>query len=359
MSAVTFQALKERLKAEKANKQNAVKSSDTNTTPTKTEATSTITSNNTNNSPLIQNNPILTTPEKSLPNSNKYLNGSLSSSLSVPITLRSPLTIDDINNQYTIGTIPTVRYIPNICTLSMEQIITDYIDSYDDRWINLRRRRLQQYGGKPTPQGLVDPEPLPLFLNQIIDCLMSYQLFPTQYRPNHVLINEYLPFQGIFPHTDGPSYYPLVATISIGGDVIMRYQPRGSSTSILAEVILQSRSLVVTSEEAYTDYMHSIAEVDTEIIGGTGGKCINLHLLSPKDLSNDTELLSSSTKNNNNTDTSGTEYYQENDLLIRSPRRISLTIRHVPSLETRLQQQQQQQLLLQQNIEEKENTMAI
>lgn len=194
----------------------------------------------------------------------------------------------------------------------MENLLTQYIDHYNDRWINLRRRRLQQYGGRPTPQGLLDPEPLPLFLEQCIDEVMKMDIFPPQYRPNHVLINEYLPFQGIFPHTDGPSYYPVVATLSIGGDVIMRYQPRGTSTPISAEVLLQSRSLVITSDEMYTSYMHSIDEVDTEIIGGTGANCINLHLLSPK---------------NNVT----YEYYKESDLLVRSPRRISITIRHVPS----------------------------
>lgn len=39
--------------------------------------------------------------------------------------------------------------------------------------------------------------------------------------PNHVLINEYLPGQGIFPHEDGNAYYPVVCTISIGSAIVL------------------------------------------------------------------------------------------------------------------------------------------
>ena len=34
---------------------------------------------------------------------------------------------------------------------------------------------------------------------------------------NHVLVNEYKPGDGIMPHTDGPAYVPIVATITTGG----------------------------------------------------------------------------------------------------------------------------------------------
>jgi len=34
---------------------------------------------------------------------------------------------------------------------------------------------------------------------------------------NHVLVNEYLPGQGIMAHTDGPAYVPVIATLTVGG----------------------------------------------------------------------------------------------------------------------------------------------
>jgi alkylated DNA repair protein alkB family protein 6 len=35
-------------------------------------------------------------------------------------------------------------------------------------------------------------------------------------KPNHVLLNEYLPGQGISPHLDGDLFYPTIATVSLG-----------------------------------------------------------------------------------------------------------------------------------------------
>ena len=37
-----------------------------------------------------------------------------------------------------------------------------------------------------------------------------------QVRPNHILLNEYLPGQGIIPHIDGDLFYPTIATVSLG-----------------------------------------------------------------------------------------------------------------------------------------------
>ena len=39
--------------------------------------------------------------------------------------------------------------------------------------------------------------------------------------PNHVLINEYEPGQGIMPHEDGAAYHPVVATVSLGGPIVL------------------------------------------------------------------------------------------------------------------------------------------
>ena len=45
---------------------------------------------------------------------------------------------------------------------------------------------------------------------------MSNQLriFTPGKGPNHVLVNEYLPGQGIMPHTDGPLFHPTIATVT-------------------------------------------------------------------------------------------------------------------------------------------------
>lgn len=47
--------------------------------------------------------------------------------------------------------------------------------------------------------------------------------FPQSNLPNHVLINEYLPGQGIMPHEDGPAFYPVISTISLGSHTILDF----------------------------------------------------------------------------------------------------------------------------------------
>ena len=36
-----------------------------------------------------------------------------------------------------------------------------------------------------------------------------------------MLVNEYLPGQGIMPHEDGGAYWPVVGTVSLGGVVVL------------------------------------------------------------------------------------------------------------------------------------------
>ena len=47
--------------------------------------------------------------------------------------------------------------------------------------------------------------------------------FGAEQLPNHVLVNAYLPGQGIMPHQDGPLYYPGVCIISLGCPSVVRF----------------------------------------------------------------------------------------------------------------------------------------
>lgn len=41
--------------------------------------------------------------------------------------------------------------------------------------------------------------------------------------PNHVLINEYLPGQGIMRHLDGPLFTPIICTLSCGSHTVLNF----------------------------------------------------------------------------------------------------------------------------------------
>lgn len=93
-------------------------------------------------------------------------------------------------------------------------------------------------------------------------------------KANHVLVNEYLPGQGIMAHTDGPLFHPVICTISCGSHTILRFhesdcdneytdvapnannQPRKK----VCQLLIEPRSLLMLKDEMYTKYLHSIAD---------------------------------------------------------------------------------------------------
>ena len=86
---------------------------------------------------------------------------------------------------------------------------------------------------------------------------------------NHCLINEYLPGQGILPHEDGAAYWPVVATVSLGGAVVLDVTEKkggGEGEQRRRWRILQERrSLLVTMGSAYRNTLHGIAEVGVDV----------------------------------------------------------------------------------------------
>jgi hypothetical protein len=92
-----------------------------------------------------------------------------------------------------------LAYISEFITREEESQLTECIhsSSYTDKWVHLKHRRLQNWGGHPTASGLQEKEQLPQWLESVIDTLLEIQLFEPEHRPNHVLINQYLPGEGM------------------------------------------------------------------------------------------------------------------------------------------------------------------
>lgn len=95
--------------------------------------------------------------------------------------------------------------------------------------------------------------------------------------PNHCLINEYLPGQGIHPHEDGEAYYPVVATVSLGSHIVLDIKPKmnDSTNEKLGgvqswSVLQEPRSLLITTGELYTSFLHGISEVKVDEDLGEG-----------------------------------------------------------------------------------------
>ncbi|KHN78151.1 Alpha-ketoglutarate-dependent dioxygenase alkB -like protein 6 [Toxocara canis] len=69
-------------------------------------------------------------------------------------------------------------------------------------------------------------------------------------------------------HTDGPAFYPLVSTISLGSDLFLDYyrpvDPESSGIPkeqrYAGSMLLERRSLILVTDEAYSFYLHEIDE---------------------------------------------------------------------------------------------------
>lgn len=80
--------------------------------------------------------------------------------------------------------------------------------------------------------------------------------------PNQVIVNEYLPGQGIAMHTDHRGFGPTVATVSLGDAWTMDFRnpESGEQRSHLLEV----GSTLILSGEARNRWQHGIAKRKTE-----------------------------------------------------------------------------------------------
>ncbi|CAM9256206.1 unnamed protein product, partial [Scytosiphon promiscuus] len=184
-----------------------------------------------------------------------------------------------------VGSTPSIYYAPDFISQADErQILAEtyapVVDGHSadsSEWVALRSRRLKCWGGQPGEN--FRPEPLPPWVEALCDSLVARGVFREDNRPNHVLLNEYQPGQGIMGHTDGPFYEPRTATLSLGSDAVMHFSPRvetsrigtpGVETRPQASLVLRARCLVIFAEEAYSDLLHSIDAVREETVGGVG-----------------------------------------------------------------------------------------
>ncbi|KAJ3973598.1 hypothetical protein EV361DRAFT_898989 [Lentinula raphanica] len=204
-----------------------------------------------------------------------------------------------------------VFYIPNFVTEEEESYLIRKIkDTSHQSWKTLTNRRLQTWGGQMFGRNVLLPQALPPFVEaypNIISRLQSTGVFrnsvhgapsemkgafPLKESPlttaftDHIILNEYLPGQGIMPHQDGPAYYPVVATLSLGSHTAFHYykhrtgntshgatdlvssgpenEQRVIDSTPMMSVLLEPRSVIITSGSMYTSHLHGIENESTD-----------------------------------------------------------------------------------------------
>ncbi|KAF8841874.1 hypothetical protein BDN67DRAFT_989507 [Paxillus ammoniavirescens] len=173
------------------------------------------------------------------------------------------------------GALTAAYYIPNFITADEESYL-------------LRKLIHFRLGGEILRKNILFREEMPRFLTSypdIIGRLKGTKAFESSLHgePNHVILNEYLAGQGIMPHEDGPSYYPVVATLSLGSHAIFHYYAYSSgdgpmqassgrtiNPAPVLSVFLEPRSVIITTGDLYTSHLHGIDEVTHDNFIGDG-----------------------------------------------------------------------------------------
>jgi alkylated DNA repair dioxygenase AlkB len=106
---------------------------------------------------------------------------------------------------------------------------------------------------------------LPWFVYGQVDQLMIQGHF--KQKADQLIINEYLPGQGISRHVDCvPCFGDTVASLSLGSTCEMKFEHVSSGKS--GSMILAPRSMLVLSGEARYDWMHSIPSRKEDTVEG-------------------------------------------------------------------------------------------
>ncbi|GAA5943058.1 uncharacterized protein JCM15063_006288 [Sporobolomyces koalae] len=181
--------------------------------------------------------------------------------------------------------------LDHIARVGGDSVTTDEPSAIKNKnwgWKSLNGRRSMYWGGTILAKNnTLIPSPFPPFMDgewpDILDRIAETGVYDEwtlgqgsgkQRGPNHCLVNEYLPGQGILPHTDGPAYKPCTTTLSLSSHTILSLRPRpthlddtlnddsanelGSNEIQKIDILLPPRSLLILSNELYADWVHGI-----------------------------------------------------------------------------------------------------
>jgi alkylated DNA repair dioxygenase AlkB len=157
-----------------------------------------------------------------------------------------------------------LNYLPDFITPQEEVALINIIDQQP--WLTDLKRRVRHYGWKyDYTARRVDETmrlgPLPNWLMDYCKRLYNGGYFPKL--PDQVIINEYMPGQGIASHVDCvPCFEETIASLSIGSACVMDFVDTATQEKI--SHLLEPRSLVIFNHDARYLWKHGIAARKTD-----------------------------------------------------------------------------------------------
>ncbi len=149
-------------------------------------------------------------------------------------------------------------YRPNVVSIDEQERLLAEIDVLP--WQNDLKRRVQHFGYKYDYKARrIDQSmyvgALPPFAVELGRHLIAQGLIRDL--PDQLIVNEYLPGQGISLHVDcEPCFKDTIVTVSLGSAYVMDFQEIASNTS--KELLLEVGSALVMSGDARFRWRHGI-----------------------------------------------------------------------------------------------------
>lgn len=159
-----------------------------------------------------------------------------------------------------------LTYIPDFISAQEQDSLLAHIDQ--QYWLTDLKRRVQHYGYKYDYKARAMGNDA--YLGQLPDWLLSVSkklhdddIFSSV--PDQVIINEYLPGQGISAHIDCvPCFADTIASLSLGSPCIMDFS--NPKTGEKNSIVLEERSLIVLSGPARYEWQHAIPARKSDVI---------------------------------------------------------------------------------------------
>ncbi|CAL9760047.1 unnamed protein product [Musa acuminata subsp. burmannicoides] len=197
-------------------------------------------------------------------------------------------------NDYVVGSLRTVIYIPNFITESEQsQLLRHIYEVPASRWKSLKNRRLQNWGGVVHEKGLL-PQACEwrtfafTLLWLFCICAFRYNVIKS------VISSCFSLLFGVY----GPAYFPVVAILSLESPITIDFTPHPRSKEFempvenedstvyeavsgqidspstestgspkdehhQSSVLLMPCSLLIFKDQAYTDYLHGIEDSES------------------------------------------------------------------------------------------------
>ncbi len=168
------------------------------------------------------------------------------------------LTSVDFDGNGSAEALVGLRYLPGYICREVHDDLLAAIDR--EKWSHQLRRRVQHYGYRYPYRGgrrrkLVALGSLPEWGERLARKLQQDGHFDEV--PTQLIVNEYLPGQGISPHVDSERHFgETIASLSLGSSCVMVFQKLRTRLEIA--LLLEPCSLLVLQGDARHRWRHCI-----------------------------------------------------------------------------------------------------